>query len=60
MGMLFKYLASVLIHLPAEHCASPELTRPTPRIAALPNEENLGLCYWKILHSHFLTWAVLC
>lgn len=43
--MLFGYSASVLIHLPALHCVSQELTQQTPRIAALPSEKNPGLCY---------------
>lgn len=38
MGMLFQYLASVLIHLPTQHWVSQELTQQTPPIAALPSE----------------------
>lgn len=38
MGMLFHYLASVLIHLSAQHCVSQELTQQTPRTPALPRE----------------------
>lgn len=36
--MLFQYLASVLIHLPAQHWVCQELTQQTPLTAALPSE----------------------
>lgn len=44
MGMLFEYLASVLIHVTAQHFVSQELTQPTPHVAALPGKGKILGC----------------
>lgn len=59
----FRYLASVLIHSPAQHCVSQELTQQTPPTVALSSKRKP----WVATRKSFVRflplaslWKILC